>query len=184
MRLLALISGIGWGLLGFPAGANAKPMVGKVTVMPAIPFQAAEVKLSLPLLPIEIAGQAMTMTGEGHWLSAWGEYRHAVSDAASLGFHAGLNQSWLAVGSYAPFAPATRRVGMMRFLIGASYHHQWESLSFRLSPTLSLVYSGVVNHLETLVIGPPLLEVAYQFTPSFEMGLRTSVTPIHASWVF
>jgi len=126
----------------------------------------------------------MTMMGEGHWLSAWGEYRHVLSDSSSFGLHGGLNQSRLVAGSYAPFAPVTRRVGPLRFLVGASYHHLWGKASFRLSPTLSLVYSGIINPLETLVIGPPLLEVGYRFTPSFELSLRTSVTPISASWVF
>ncbi|MNR86893.1 hypothetical protein D3C72_177500 [compost metagenome] len=164
--------------------AHAVPLEGWVSVMPAIPFQAAELKVSSPQLPIGFTGQAMTMMGQGHWLSAWGEYRHLFSDSSSLGLHGGLNQSWIAVGSYAPFAPVTRRVGPLRFLVGASYHHQWGNASLRLSPTLSLVYSGTINPLETLVIGPPLLEVAYRFTSGFEMGIRTSVTPLRASWVF
>jgi hypothetical protein len=152
--------------------------------MPALPFQAAEFEWSSPDLPIAFAGQAMTLIGQSHWLSAWGDFRHALSESGSLGIHAGLNQSWVTAGSYPVGTPVTPRLGPLRQLVGVSYHHRFGNASLRVSPTLILVDLTTVNPLESLVIGPPLLEVGYRFTPAFEMGLRTSVTPLRASWVF
>jgi hypothetical protein len=164
--------------------ADAMPLEGKVTVMPALPFQAAEFELSSSGMPFGFAGQAMTMIGQSHWLSVWGEFRHALSGSASLGLHAGLNQSWVTVGSYPAGTPMTPRLGPLRQFVGASYHHRLGNTSLRVSPTLILVDLRSANLLESLVIGPPLLEVSYRFTPSFELGLRTSVTPLMASWMF
>ena len=164
--------------------AHAVPIRGTISMMPALPFQAAELKLSSPYLPIGFAGQAMTMFGQSHWLSVWGDLRHALSESASIGFHAGLNQSWVTLGTYALGTPVTPRLGPLRYLVGASYHHQFGRTSLRVNPTLVFVDFSTMNHLESLVIGPPLLEVAYRFTPSFEMGIRTSATPLRASWVF
>ncbi len=164
--------------------ALAAPFEGKVSVIPAIPFQAAEFELSSADLPIGFVGQAMTMIGQSHWLSVWGDFQHALSESASLGLHAGLNQSWGTLGSYPGGTPVTPRLGPLRQLVGASYHHRFGNASLRVSPTLVLVEMTTVNPLESLVIGPPLLEASYRFTPSFEMGIRTSVTPLRASWVF
>lgn len=177
--------GLAAALSVFTSGvALAAPIKGTISVMPALPFQAAELKLSSHDIPVGLSGQAMTMFGQSHWLSVWGDLRHALSESASIGLHAGLNQSWVTLGSYPAGTPVTPRLGPLRYLVGTSYHHQFGSASLRVNPTLVFVDFSTLNHLESLVIGPPLLEVGYRFTPSFEMGIRTSVTPLSASWVF
>jgi hypothetical protein len=182
MRVFILTAGLVF--LGLVPIAHAMPIVGRISVMPAIPFQAAEFEVSSGGMPIGFAGQAMTMIGESHWLSVWGDYRYMLTGTASIGLHAGLNQSWIKLGSFAPGTPVAPRLGPLRYLVGASFHHRFGNMSLGVNPTLVLVDLTTVNPLESLVIGPPLLEVAYRLTPSFEMGLRTSVTPLRASWVF
>lgn len=169
----------------FTSGVTlAGPIEGRVTTMPALPFQAVEFSISSSGSPFGVAGQVMTTVGENNWLSGWGDYRFALTETASIGLHAGLNQSWLKVGSYAPGTPVTPRQGPLRYLVGASYHHRFGKTSLRMNPTLVFLDLATVSPLEGLVIGPPLLEVAYRFTPAFEMGLRISVTPLQATWVF
>lgn len=164
--------------------ALAAPLQGRVSLMSAAPFQAAEFELSSAGIPIGFAGQAMTFISQSRWFSMWGDLRHTLSESASIGLHAGLNRSWITLSTYTPETSATPYLGPIRYLVGASYHHRFGSTSLRANPTLVIVDFSTMNHLESIIIGPPLLEIGYRFTPSFGLGIRTSATPLRASWVF
>lgn len=149
---------------------------------------------SLHGLPISVSARTGTMINpfavseplySGHWLTAWGTYHFPLSPSSSLGLVLGASQSWFYNIVPIPFRMGYTRPQPPVGIVGVSFEHHWEKLWIRVTPTVSFgTPSDPYDFFHAGMLGPALAEVGYRFTPSAELSLRPSITPIAFSKLF
>lgn len=166
---------------------------------------APDLHTKASLLPIPIGAtvgvetrltpQNLTVAAEATWMglsrlhptawTAWGHWSPLAWNCHSLGPMVGYSQSYLVrpragLGGSPYDSPA--------LLVGLAYEWTSGPWSFRTVPhvgwDMEQGYYQSLMGLQSLLFGPPLVEVSWRPSPHIEWGLRSSITPLRFSVTF
>lgn len=115
-------------------------------------------------------------------------YAQPLSEDFSLGGLAGLNLTWDQKRTPASDATSEGSLsqGPLGYMVGVSVRREWGAVWLQATPNYVFI-PGFMSYWtirEAVISGIPWLEIGYRFTPSFDVSLRSSLTPLTASILF